>query len=186
MRSFTPITLLYLTYSSIALALPTKLVLEIEESPTSADTSSLVNNTTTPCTPAELALSSGIAANIADQQNELAAVSALGNILSENPLNTNVFAVAQSSLLNFVTIGIAIRQNNQKIAPVGNAAIPGLAIVANAQMVELNLTMSLGMGGVDVVRDNTTVEMLKKDFEGGIVQNMMNMMAVSRLSLLVG
>ena len=53
-------------------------------------------------------------------------------------------------------------------------------------MVELNLTMSLGMGGVDVVRDNTTVEMLKKDFEGGIMQNMMNMMAVSRLSLLVG
>lgn len=80
--------------------------------------------------------------------------------------------------MGFVTKGIAIRQNNQKIAPAGNPAIAGLAIVAMAQMTELNLTMSLGVGGVNVARDNTTVEALKGDFAGGIVQNMKNLAAV--------
>lgn len=46
-------------------------------------------------------------------------------------------------------------------------------------MTELNLTMSLGVGGVNVARDNATVNMLKADFAGGIVQNMKNLAAVS-------
>lgn len=51
-----------------------------------------------------------------------------------------------------MTKGIAIRQNNQKIAPQGNGAIAGLAIVAGAQMMELSLTMSLALAanGTDV------------------------------------
>jgi len=59
-----------------------------------------------------------------------------------------------------VTTGITIRQNNQQIAPAGNPAIERLATVANAQMTELQLAMSLGQGGVDVARDNKTVGLL--------------------------
>ena len=47
-----------------------------------------------------------------------------------------------------------IRENNQKLAPAGNAALDGLAKVANAQMEELSLTMSLAVpasGAVDPV-----------------------------------
>lgn len=143
----------------------------------------VARNTTLPaCTDAELALAAGIAANIADQQNEVLAVTALGNVLLENPVSPALFNIMQSSLLNFVTTGIAIRQNNQAIAPPGNSAIPGLAIVANAQVAELNLTMSLGSGGVVVARDNATVATLKMDFAGGIVQNMKNLAAVSPLT----
>jgi hypothetical protein len=94
-----------------------------------------------------MALASGIQANIADQNNELNTVTALGFILAQNPLNTTLYSATQESLLGFVTKGIAIRENNQKIAPAGNAAIPGLATVAMAQMVELSLTQSLAMGG---------------------------------------
>jgi hypothetical protein len=126
-----------------------------------------------------MALASGIQDNIADQNNELNTVTAMGSILSQNPVDSTLFGAAQSSLMGFVTKGIAIRQNNQKIAPAGNPAIPGLATVAMAQMAELNLTMSLGSGGVNVARDNATVTMLKGDFAGGIVQNMKNLAAVS-------
>jgi hypothetical protein len=50
-----------------------------------------------------------------------------------------------------------------------------------AQMVELSLTQSLAMGenGTDVVKANATVETLKGDFKGGIVQTMKNLAAVS-------
>jgi hypothetical protein len=96
-----------------------------------------------------MALASGIQANIADQNNEVNTVTALGFILAQNPLDTTLYAATQGSLLGFVTKGIAIRENNQKIAPPGNGAIPGLAIVATAQMAELNLTLSLAMGEWD-------------------------------------
>lgn len=59
-----------------------------------------------------------------------------------------------------------------------------LQTVAMAQMEELNLTMSLAMpssGMIDAAAANTTVATLKKDFAGGIVQNMKNMAAVSLL-----
>lgn len=39
--------------------------------------------------------------------------------------------------------------------------------VANVQMTELQLAMNLGRGGVDVSRDNKTVDELKKDFSWG-------------------
>jgi hypothetical protein len=58
-----------------------------------------------------------------------------------------LYAATQSSLLGFVQKGIAIREENQRIAPQGNGAIPGLATVAMAQMTELSLTMSLALGG---------------------------------------
>jgi hypothetical protein len=137
----------------------------------------------TSCTPAVMALASGIQASIVDQNNELNTVIALGFILAQNPIDTTLYSATQASLLGFVIKGIAIRENNQKIAPAGNAAIAGLATVAMAQMVELSLTQNLAMGGngTDVVKANATVEMLKGDFKGGIVQNMKNLAAVSGL-----
>ncbi|KUJ15942.1 uncharacterized protein LY89DRAFT_542666, partial [Mollisia scopiformis] len=134
------------------------------------------------CDSAVMALASGIQSNIDDQNNELTTVTALGNVLAQNPLDSTLYSATQSSLLGFVTKGIAIRQNNQKIAPAGNPAIAGLATVAIAQMTELNLTMSLAVpasGSVDVGTANKTVEALKGDFKGGIVQNMKNLAAVS-------
>jgi hypothetical protein len=135
----------------------------------------------TSCTPAVMALASGIQANIADQNNELNTVTALGFILAQNPIDAMIYSDTQASLLGFVTKGIVIRENNQKIAPAGNAAIVGLATVAMAQMAELSLTQSLAMGGneTDILKANATVEMLKGDFKGGIVQNMKNLAAVS-------
>lgn len=132
----------------------------------------------TSCSPEVQALASGISANIADQRNEQAAVTAMGNVLQESPLNTSIFDAAKSSLMDFVQKGIAIRQNNQKITPEGNAAKAGLATVAMAQQEEFNLTMSLSAS--DVAGSNATVAKLKKDFAGGIEQNMKNLAAATQ------
>lgn len=83
-------------------------------------------NSTGTCSSAVMALASGIQSNIADQNNELATVTALGDVLAQNPMDMTLYAATQASLMGFVTKGIAIRENNQKIAPAGNAAIPGL------------------------------------------------------------
>jgi hypothetical protein len=40
-----------------------------------------------------------------------------------------------------------IRGNNQKIAPAGNGAIAGLAMVAMTQEVELGLVLEVALGG---------------------------------------
>lgn len=128
------------------------------------------------CSQAVQDLATGISANIADQRNEVAAVTAVGDILGEDPVNPVTFAASKASLLDFVNKGIAIRENNQKIAPPGNGAIAGLATVAKAQQTEFNLTNSLtGTASID----NTTVASLKMDFMGGIEQNMKNLAAVS-------
>ncbi|PBP16574.1 hypothetical protein BUE80_DR012646 [Diplocarpon rosae] len=134
----------------------------------------------TACPPAVMALAAGIQSNIDDQSNEVATVSALGNIMAQNPMDMALYAAAQTSLLGFVTKGIAIRENNQKITPPGNGATAGLAMVAMAQMEELNITMSLavsGTGVVDKAKGMQMVEVLKKDFAGGIEQNKKNLAA---------
>jgi len=136
----------------------------------------------TPCSSGVAALANGIMSNIADQRNEQNAVSAVGDVLAEQPMDSTMFDSAKTSLMNFVVSGINIRINNQKIAPAGNAAIPGLAVVAMAQMEELNLTMSLS--ATDLAGSNATVTTLKKDFAGGIVKNMENLqMALGGCSL---
>jgi hypothetical protein len=176
---FNTLTLLTIIFStSKILAIPTSralnrdlIVLDVE---TEVAPQSLAATT---CSPEVTALASGISANIADQNNEVAAVSSLGQMLTESPVDATLFAAGQASLLSFVQKGISIRENNQKIAPAGNPAIPGLATVATAQLTELNLTMSLGVGGVNVARDNKTVTDLLGDFKGGIVQNMKNLQA---------
>ncbi|RDW76967.1 hypothetical protein BP6252_05020 [Coleophoma cylindrospora] len=128
------------------------------------------------CSQAVQDLAAGISANIADQRNEVAAVTAVGDVLGEVPMNPVTFAASKASLLDFVNKGIAIRENNQKIAPPGNGAIAGLAIVANAQQAEFNLTNSLTG---DAATDNATVATLKMDFNGGIEQNMKNLAAAT-------
>ncbi|KAG4033977.1 hypothetical protein MFRU_004g04720 [Monilinia fructicola] len=133
--------------------------------------------TATSCSPEVQALAEGISANIADQRNEQAAVTAMGYILQESPLNTSMFDAAKSSLMDFVSKGIAIREKNQKITPEGNAATAGLAKVAMAQQEEFNLTMSLSAS--NVAASNATVEKLKADFAGGIMQNMKNLAAAT-------
>ena len=84
------------------------------------------NTTASSCSQAVLALAAGIQANIADQDNELATVTALGNVLAQDPMDLTLYAATQASLLGFVQKGIQIREQNQKIAPAGNAAIAGL------------------------------------------------------------
>jgi hypothetical protein len=84
------------------------------------------NTTASSCSQAVLALASGIQSNIADQNNELATVTALGNVLAQNPMDLTLYSATQASLLNFVQKGIQIREENQRIAPAGNAAIAGL------------------------------------------------------------
>lgn len=165
------------TSPSAAAASPSK-----SAAPTAPKSNS--TSSTGACSQAVSALANGISANIADQNNELNTVTALGNVLAQNPLDTTLYAATQTSLLGFVTKGITIRENNQKIAPPGNAALAGLAVVAMAQMTELNLTMSLAVpatGIVDQAKANATVEMLKGDFAGGIKKNMENLMMVSLL-----
>jgi len=101
-----------------------------------------------------MALAAGIQSNIDDQNNELTTVNALGMVLAQNPIDMTLYGATQTSLMGFVTKGIVIRENNQKLAPAGNAALDGLAKVANAQMEELSLTMSLAVpasGAVDPV-----------------------------------
>ncbi|KAB8288511.1 hypothetical protein EYC80_010176 [Monilinia laxa] len=132
------------------------------------------------CSPEVQALAEGISANIADQRNEqaAAAVTAMGYVLQESPLDASMFDAAKASLMNFVSKGIAIRENNQKITPEGNAATAGLAKVAMAQQEEFNLTMSLSAN--NVAASNATVEKLKADFAGGIMQNMKNLAAATK------
>ncbi|KAI9048450.1 hypothetical protein LZ554_007286 [Drepanopeziza brunnea f. sp. 'monogermtubi'] len=137
-------------------------------------------NGTTACSPAVMALATGIQSNIDDQYNEVATVNAIGSVMGQNPVDSTLYAATQASLLGYVNKGIAIRQNNQKITPVGNGAAAGLAMVAMAQMEELNLTMSLALpasGQVDTATGMKTVETLKKDFAGGIDQNKKNLAA---------
>lgn len=74
-----------------------------------------------------MALASGIQPNVADQNNELATVTALGNVPAHNPIDMTLYSAMQASLLGFLRKGIAIRQENQRIAPAGNgAAIAGV------------------------------------------------------------
>lgn len=134
------------------------------------------------CDSATLSLASGIQANIDDQNDELSTAKKLSSLLSASSVDTSTFSYTQKTLLGFVNKGITIRKNNQKIAPSGNAAIAGLATVANAQSEELSLTNSLAWLKDDdsnISTAKTSVQTLITDFTGGIAQNKKNLKAVS-------
>lgn len=76
------------------------------------------------------ALADGIQSNIDLQTGEQASVEKVKTAVSQNPVDTAAFTAAKSQLLDFVNAGISARENNQAIAPQGNAAIDGLGIVS--------------------------------------------------------
>lgn len=82
------------------------------------------------CAAAQI-LAQGIAENIEDQKNEQKALAQVVQVLQQVPVDANAFAAAKANLLTFVNNGIAIRQANQAIAPLGNKAEGGLAIVSS-------------------------------------------------------
>lgn len=127
-------------------------------------------------------LAQGIAVNIADQQQELATANAMATQLMAKTVDPNAWASSRTSLLQFVNNGIAIREANQLITPQQNKAAAGTAIVANAQLGELNLATGLtATGGDNVAANMKSIQMLQMGFSGGIMQNMKNMADVSLL-----
>jgi hypothetical protein len=82
------------------------------------------------CSTAVKNLVTGINDNIAVQKNEQSQTTIIQKILSANTTDDGNFQTAKSKLVTIVNQGITIRQNNQKIAPSGNAAIAGLATVS--------------------------------------------------------
>ncbi|KAK1990332.1 hypothetical protein LX36DRAFT_716839 [Colletotrichum falcatum] len=127
-------------------------------------------NDTPACAEAKI-LAGGIALNIQVQQQEVSSLNAVMQALQANPVNMQQFQTAKSNLLSFVSDGIQIRQANQLIAPTGNAAAAGLAVVANAQLSELEKVS--GLTG-NPQQDNSVVQSLMMDFNGGIKKNMEN------------
>ncbi|KAL8376576.1 hypothetical protein RB595_007601 [Gaeumannomyces hyphopodioides] len=122
------------------------------------------------CTAAKK-LVEGIDKNISAQKMEQQAVGEIKKLLSaDGQVDEAKFAQAKQNLLSHVNEGIKIREENQKMAPTGNPAIPGLATVANAQKTELQQAEGL-KGNKD---DLKVVEELEKEFSGGIEQNEKN------------
>lgn len=74
-------------------------------------------------------LAAGIDKNIEAQQQELTDVAAVKNIVNTDNVDKAEFDQAKKTLVSTVNKGIQIRENNQKIAPDGNAAIKGLETV---------------------------------------------------------
>lgn len=71
-------------------------------------------------------LAKGIQKNIKDQEGELKTANEIREIVGRNTVNEQEFKTAKEKLLGFVKAGITQREENQKKAPKGNAAIPGL------------------------------------------------------------
>lgn len=78
------------------------------------------------------ALADSIQGNIDIQRGEQASLAKVKNIVSQPAVDGLSFLAAKQQLLDFVNAGIAIRSNNQLIAPAGNAAAAGLAIVSRS------------------------------------------------------
>ncbi|KAJ0161503.1 hypothetical protein CTA2_6105 [Colletotrichum tanaceti] len=127
------------------------------------------------CSEAKI-LAGGIALNILVQQQEVNGLNAVIQSLQAKPPNPQQFQTAKSNLLSFVSDGIQIRQANQLIAPSGNGATQGLAVVANAQLGELQKVA--GLTG-NPQQDMPVTQSLMSDFNGGIKKNMENQQAVS-------
>lgn len=141
-----------------------------------------VNQQDITCAQASI-LAQGIALNIADQQQELATANQMAAILqSQNP-DPAQWLAARTTLLQFINNGIAIREMNQLITPAGSPAQSGIAVVAGAQLQELQLATGLTMQGTDNVAGNLqSVQTLQMDFAGGIKQNTKNMADVRFIS----
>lgn len=149
------------------------------------------------------ALADGIQSNINLQRGEQASLARVKDAVSGGDLVDLVaFAAAKQQLLDFVNAGIAVRTNNQLIAPGVNAALAGLGVVSSpegrrsvfcfaarspmltsvayfqvqqAQAEELALATALAGNANDLA----IIDQLEKDFAGGIQQNEQNALDVS-------
>lgn len=102
-----------------------------------------LTSTISGASPTEI-LAQGILRNIDIQVHELAYVQLLlADVTATTPLNTTAYLANKASLLAVQSSGVAIRESNQAIAPAGNAAIPGLSVVAGAQQTEIALANAL-------------------------------------------
>ncbi|KAI9661082.1 MAG: hypothetical protein M1821_009409 [Bathelium mastoideum] len=121
---------------------------------------------------AEQQLASGILKNIDIQAHELAYVQSLQSMISNSTSpNLSSYNATKTSLLAIQSSGIAQRQQNQAIAPSGNAAIPGLNKVEAAQAMETALVKQLtGNPADDEPKLNSLVTMVT----GGTSQNAQN------------
>lgn len=98
-------------------------------------------------------------------------VSALQSMISSASLDTSAYLATKTSLLSVQASGIAVREHNQAIAPAGNAAIPGLSVVAAAQATETMLVKALT--GNQAV-DEALLTALVVDVNDGTAKNAQN------------
>jgi hypothetical protein len=99
-------------------------------------------------------------------------VKALQSSISySSPIEISAYLATKTSLLSVQASGIAVRERNEAIAPSGNAAIPGLAVVAMAQAVETGLVKQLTGSPAN---DGPLLDMLVVDVNDGTAQNAQN------------
>ncbi|EXF73782.1 hypothetical protein COL5a_004203 [Colletotrichum fioriniae] len=113
-------------------------------------------------------LATGIDKNISIQKQEQKDVAAVKKAVQSG--NKAQFDQAKTKLVATVKSGADVRAENQKIAPKGNAAIPGLKKVQNAQATELKQAQGLKGNNADL----DTIAQMEKEFSGGIDQNQQN------------
>ncbi|KAL2872851.1 hypothetical protein SGCOL_012009 [Colletotrichum sp. CLE4] len=113
-------------------------------------------------------LATGIDKNISIQKQEQKDVAAVKKAVQSG--NKSQFDQAKTKLVATVKSGADVRAENQKIAPKGNAAIPGLKKVQNAQATELKQAQGLTGNNADL----DTIAQMEKEFAGGIDQNQQN------------
>ncbi|KAK1636421.1 hypothetical protein BDP81DRAFT_449464 [Colletotrichum phormii] len=113
-------------------------------------------------------LATGIDKNISIQKQEQKDVAAVKQAVQSG--NKSQFDQAKTKLVATVKSGADVRAENQKIAPKGNAAIPGLKKVQNAQATELKQAQGLAGNNADL----DTIAQMEKEFAGGIDQNQQN------------
>ena len=128
------------------------------------------------CSEAVVALATGIHLNIEGQYAEYNGTLAVVAIEASTPVNQKEFLIAKGELLSDIQAGMNIRLFNQQIAPPGNAALPGLAKYAAAQLVEQGLVE--GLTGVPS-KDASALSSLQSDIMAGIKLNEQNLAAVS-------
>ncbi|KAH7092114.1 hypothetical protein FB567DRAFT_231124 [Paraphoma chrysanthemicola] len=135
------------------------------------------------CAQVQGQLEKGIQANLDIQAQELKGVEALQGLLScgsaggnatGSASNSFAFQAAQKEVLNIQAQGITIRAENQKLAgEISSPAADGLAVVAQAQVLEMSQVQSLK----GTAADEATLQKLVQEVMDGTMQNQKNLAA---------
>jgi DNA-binding ferritin-like protein len=134
------------------------------------------------CDEATEALIESIKDNLKDLYEQLDTAKELDDILSSSPFDEDKFDSAQGALLGLFNKATTMEQNSQKIAPAGNAAIPGLMNATAVQIKGLGLLQGLkGVKGddSDIEEAKDKVEELIEDIKDDIEENKENLEDVS-------